>query len=59
MNYIQTLPSNGLLLGNVIDQRQLAGGHTSLDISTWLPGVYWIQVELDGKSVTKKLIKMH
>jgi hypothetical protein len=46
-------------LGYVVDQRQLAGGHTSLDISTWLPGVYWIKVELDGKSVTKKLIKMH
>lgn len=46
-------------LGNVLDQQRLSGGHTSLDITNWLPGVYWIKVELDGKSVTKKLIKMH
>jgi Galactose oxidase-like, Early set domain/Secretion system C-terminal sorting domain len=43
--------------GKLVKQSGFEGASYNLDISEWVPGVYFLQVNFDGKLITKKFVK--
>jgi hypothetical protein len=43
--------------GKLVKQSSFAGETYNLDISEWVPGVYFLQVAMEGKLITKKFVK--